>query len=369
MAYPDCEKLLDLLYAGIADPTDLEAALQMAMAYLDASGANIHIKNKENLENVFFFGIGDGYTEEAVSAYLDHWQYVNAHRDAMRRAYNANGGQVFLCHEHITEEDWNKGGYFQNFFSQIGQRWLAGGIAWSGRSTEVSITFSRPHGAPHFGEDSRAFIAMLLPHVRRATRLALKLGAAHNVGFNSGLASARMPTFIVDSSGALKWTNAAGEELLDQSRLLRRCDGRLVVADPCQDRSFSRLIANAIDKRLAETPPAFLRAECGAEMLDLEVLPATVPSGALIGAHSLATVMARPRGFSPFLCDTLKEHHGLTDAECRLAMAMAQGASVEDAAATGGVSPHTIRTQLRSIFSKTGVNRQSALAALVWKTA
>lgn len=369
MAYLEDERILDSVYGGIADPKELEAALRMSMERLGGSGAHIHVLRKENLESLFFFGVGDGYTEESISAYLDHWQYVNAHRDAMRRADSAASGAVFLCHEHITEEDWAKGAYFQNFFAKLGQRWLAGGIAWSGRETEVSITFSRPHGAPCFGEEERGFIAMLLPHVRRAARLALKLGAAKTVGFNSGLASARMPTFIVDSDEKLKWMNAAGEEFLTHSKALKLDGERLALADSAKNRAFGRLVANAIDKRLAETPPAFLRLEHGGETFEIEVLPATIPSGALIGANSLATVMVRPRGLSPEIGKTLKNHHGLTEAECRLALALAEGASVEDAASRGGVSPHTIRAQLRSIFAKTGVNRQSALTALIWKSA
>ncbi len=367
--YFDDDQLLDSLYGGIANPEELDAALRMAKERVGASGAHIHVLHKDNLESLFFAGVGDGYTEEKISEYLDHWQYVNAHREAMRRAYQAIGGAPFLCHEHISEEDWAKGAYFQNFFARLGQRWLAGGIAWSGRTTEVSVTFSRPPSAPRFGEEERRFIAMLLPHVRRAARLALKLDVPGAFAFSGGLAAARIPTFIVDAGEQVKWMNLAGEELLARSSALKTENGRLVLTDGEEDRAFARLVANAIDKRLAETPPGLLRLETGAEALEVEVLPATVPSGALIGAHSLATVMVRSLGLPPAIGATLKSRHGLTDAECRLALALAEGASVEDAASNGGVSPHTIRAQLRSIFAKTGVNRQSALAALVWKSA
>ena len=368
----ETEPILDALYEGIVDPQALETALRMCMARLDASGVNIHVVNKADLASLFFAGFGAGYTEESIAAYLDHWQYVNAHRDAMRRVYRPGQDAAFLCHEHISEDDWARGGYFQDFFARLGQRWLAGGIAWSGRATEVAIAFSRPAGSEPFGEDARVFITQLWPPVRRAARLALKLGAperAGRMGLDGGLASARMPTFIVDGEGQVRWKNLSGDEFLKRSHGLLLKNGRLALADKAKDRELARLIAGAAGKRLAETPPGLVRAEDGGDALEVEVLPATAPAGALIGAHSLATVMVRPIGLSSDIVFRLKEQHNLTDAECRLALALADGASIEEAAAQGGVSHHTVRAQLRSIFAKTGVNRQTALAALIWKSA
>jgi DNA-binding CsgD family transcriptional regulator len=56
---------------------------------------------------------------------------------------------------------------------------------------------------------------------------------------------------------------------------------------------------------------------------------------------------------------------GLTAAEARLAVALAQGETVEDYAGRTGRSMATVRSQLRSVFSKTGTHRQSELLLFV----
>lgn len=61
----------------------------------------------------------------------------------------------------------------------------------------------------------------------------------------------------------------------------------------------------------------------------------------------------------------LMDGFGMTAAEARLASAIAQGASLEQYGADNGVRPGTLRTQLSSIFLKTGVGRQVDLVALV----
>ena len=59
----------------------------------------------------------------------------------------------------------------------------------------------------------------------------------------------------------------------------------------------------------------------------------------------------------------LKLTFGLTAAEARLAAAICEGTELKTAARRFGVSRETVRSQLRSIFGKTGVHRQAELVA------
>jgi DNA-binding CsgD family transcriptional regulator len=56
---------------------------------------------------------------------------------------------------------------------------------------------------------------------------------------------------------------------------------------------------------------------------------------------------------------------GLTPAEARLAIGLCDGESVNDYAARQGISTGTARIQLKSTFSKLGVNRQPDLVRLI----
>ena len=56
---------------------------------------------------------------------------------------------------------------------------------------------------------------------------------------------------------------------------------------------------------------------------------------------------------------------GLSEAEAELAVALCSGKSMDDAASERGVSIHTTRAQLKSIFNKTGTKRQADLISLL----
>ncbi|MGF6172699.1 helix-turn-helix transcriptional regulator [Ensifer sp. 4252] len=63
----------------------------------------------------------------------------------------------------------------------------------------------------------------------------------------------------------------------------------------------------------------------------------------------------------------LKEIHGLTPAEIRIASSLAAGLSLREIAQANGVGYETIRTQLKSIYAKTEVNSQAALVSLLMR--
>ncbi|HEY3799247.1 MAG TPA: helix-turn-helix transcriptional regulator [Caulobacteraceae bacterium] len=55
---------------------------------------------------------------------------------------------------------------------------------------------------------------------------------------------------------------------------------------------------------------------------------------------------------------------GLTPAETRVALHLIDGGDIASYARETGLSPGTVRSQLKSIFAKTGVTRQAALVRL-----
>jgi len=61
----------------------------------------------------------------------------------------------------------------------------------------------------------------------------------------------------------------------------------------------------------------------------------------------------------------MQELFGLSIAEGKLAAVVSTGRSVNEAAEELGVSANTVKTQLRSVFNKTGTSRQSQLMRLL----
>jgi DNA-binding CsgD family transcriptional regulator len=362
------DELLDALYEGVIDPHSLRRSLELTIDYMGAAGGNIHIVSKKTFKTLFFLGHGASYTEEAITAYLTHWRHRNAHRAAMRSAFASASEGVFLCHEHITEEEFQRGAYFQEFFATLGQRWLAGVLVQSDRDVEISLAFNRPLGALPFGENERKLLTELLPHLRRSIKLGMRVGCPleeHSKAF----AKSVTPAFLLDNASRIVWRNKAAEQLLQPGSALIDENGRLSSRTRNSNDMLESLIMEAIAHPGAGKHSGVIRLAGKYAPLEVEVFPASAPEGALSNTGALALVLARPIELGAPVAEILKARHRLTDAECNLAIALANGTTLEETAKRNAVSFHTVRAQLRSIFQKTGVSRQTALAALVWKAA
>ena len=59
--------------------------------------------------------------------------------------------------------------------------------------------------------------------------------------------------------------------------------------------------------------------------------------------------------------------YGLTPAECRVALLLSDGRAPQEIAKMVGVTQNTVRSQIKSIFSKTGDGRQGELIQLLFR--
>jgi DNA-binding CsgD family transcriptional regulator len=104
--------------------------------------------------------------------------------------------------------------------------------------------------------------------------------------------------------------------------------------------------------------------------LSLTVAPLRVESGPVILSRPCVLVCVTDPDAALSLSERrLSELFGLTHAERRLALALFEGSSLQQAAAKLCISVNTASVQLSRIFEKTGVNRQSALVALLARSA
>jgi DNA-binding CsgD family transcriptional regulator len=355
------ETLVELIYAGAQSPPALASALAGVAARVGASGANIHVVRKQDLATLLFLPLGANYTAAAIGEYFDHWRHLNPYRAALR----ASTG-VFLCHEHFSSEALSRSAYVQDFYFHIGERWLAGAVCQSNEAYEVSLVFNRERGAQSFGDDERRAIGDLLPHVRRAASLAVMSAGAHG-GVHAAIAGSARPALLIDAHARLHWSNPAGEALLREARLLRVVRGRVEAADPALQARFSQSLRAAAGKALDGANELSFRLNDGLDKFRLDIMPATAPAGALMGAQSLALLLGRNISLSEGAEQTLMNRFRLTSAEAALAREIAAGKSNELIAEQRQVSRETVRTQVRSIYAKTQVRQRAELVTLVWR--
>lgn len=108
--------------------------------------------------------------------------------------------------------------------------------------------------------------------------------------------------------------------------------------------------------------PAVLRRPNGVVVADIGPVPCEGPS---FGAGAAAILVIRRSPSHESLATTIGMAFGLTEAEANIAAQLAQGSDVQAIAGHRHASVQTVRSQLKTILSKTGARSQAQLVALV----
>lgn len=224
-------------------------------------------------------------------------------------------------------------------------------------------------GQPSYGAGHGALLLRLVRHAEKSLALTVRLleAEAGNVAFAEALTRLSCGAFMLDEAATVVFRNGVAERLLGGDLTLQH--GRLRVTGASRDAFIAACRAALGEPAIAEeAAPAPVVAQGGAEKpLVLHVLPV----GETTIAHEmfatarllvLAVELAAGQPADPAL---VRDLLGLTLAEARLAALVACGQSLKEAAESLRITENTARTVLKRIYGKTGISRQTELAALL----
>ena len=187
----------------------------------------------------------------------------------------------------------------------------------------------------------------------------------------------RLPfgVLLLDQQGRCLFLNEAAERVINMNDgVSLSAAGRLFAAESSSNarlgRAIHRALAYVVDRtRLPPDGPIALQRNDVTKRYVAFVLPlnrAVVAIGRRVPA---AVVFVRdPNGEKTISGKRLEILFDLTAAEAKVAMALCDGASLSSCANQNGISIETARSQLKSVFAKTGVHQQSELVALLFKS-
>lgn len=239
----------------------------------------------------------------------------------------------------------------------------------------AALRFTRRHTDPPFGATEKDFCSELVPHLIRALRIHSRLSEVESERsvYANVMTQLSVATILLDEQRRIVRTNMLADALLARKDGLKVVEGRLALEHRINNQRFHELVqevaqaqhggvttiarAMAVDVRQGEAPISLV----------LRALPVSDrPDGSTEAV--IAVFISDPNEQPRTSIELLSELLRLTTAEAKLAVMLADGHSIETVSDELGISRHTARAHLRSIFAKTGVTRQPLLVRLVLKS-
>lgn len=333
----DVTELVALAYEAGTEPKGWPRFLERFAQSIGDRSVTLQIEDLTNEQGTLAFY--HGADPAVMEAYASHYGALNP--------WTRNGehllhtGRILYDEMSVSHRDLQRTEFYADFLEpQDIARSMCGVIARN-QGTAAYISFQRSRNAGDWTQDEIALVGRVLPHLQRAIDLHRRLSAER-----------RDHEALIETANRLPW----GVVFLDEKRR--------VVFENEQVRHMDRaLLARALG--LVNSGGGIVtrpdRAPVAVMVSRLEAQdPLTLESRARVAVF---LVDPEQRRASPDA--RLRQSFGLTPAEARLALALANGSSLAEIADEQRVTIETLRTHLKRIFDKTGTRRQSNLVRLV----
>lgn len=277
-------------------------------------------------------------------------------------------GNVVNCDDLITPQELTRTQFYADWLRPNDFFHSYGGVITCKEGILSYITAMRSRLAGPFEERELKLLRHLIPHLDCAARLHSRVADLEGKLAATAEALDRMErgVVIMNADGKILVMNAVASKIISDCDGLKCSGGHLTSMASVESRRLKLLLAAASAKAEGYSVPAggsmTVSRPSGLRPLELFISPLKNRSIDWMKVPGVLVIITDPDKTCGLSEDMLKELFGFTRAETRLASALGAGMSLAHAAESFGVSIETVRTQLKSIFLKTGTKRQSELA-------
>jgi DNA-binding CsgD family transcriptional regulator len=253
---------------------------------------------------------------------------------------------------------------YRDFFWKIGFGWTVGTTIRSPTSDTIVFSVQRKLKNGPVEPEAVNKLDRLRPHLARSAVLSAKVGIERAWSSVSALEAVGLPAAVLSASG----------KVIAANPLLAKLDNEISIGSGDQlrfkNRSLHDLYLTSLKSkasggaypgarsfpypRTASHPPAVVH------VMPLRGLARDIFGGA--SSLLFVTILSQRSSLPDALLQSLFD---LTPAEARVAGLIGNGHTVDEVARDLNVRANTVRTHLKSIFTKTGVGRQADLSGLV----
>ncbi|UJW85187.1 helix-turn-helix transcriptional regulator [Devosia sp. SL43] len=358
----DVLRLIDSIYEAAGRPDHWQAALtQLA----DATGSIDATMGGQTSAQVPML-ISARTDPDYVRSYAE---YYHARNPMQMAVFGQPVGKVVLDHMVMNKGAFESSDFFNEWCKPQG--YLAGGAlnlaADGGWRATVMVS-----GRNDYDQERYQLLERVAPHLRRAFELnqILHQTRALGVGAMAALEYVDRGVLVVNRSRLASTANAMAERILGIGDGLRLKGGQLTCDRPDESKTLERALASC-ERGTADSSGTTITITRSAGRSPLSLMcipfPATAWWPGFDQQVALIFITDRDTRLEQ-RSQRLRARFGLTPAEAALAWEIAKSGGRQEAAESRGVSLSTARTQLSSIFDKTGVRRQAELVRLLLDT-
>lgn len=367
-------EIVEAISASAVDETFWARAVEKVAAFVPGSGVSLQIfsTTRPDLRRI----VHAGYEQPYVDTYRDYYCKVNAWLPDMQRMA---AGQILFTDQTSAAATLHSTEFYNDWLRPQGHLEAGGAIVFAKASQCFAILCV--NGDERDEDGLRAKLKALFPALLGPAQQALSLARLFPVAerLSEDLIEAlEHPAVMLDADLKVVSANSRFEGYIKNERALELDrSGCLRVKEAEASKALEREVKRLTVERAAPCPmPIVVRRASSLQPLFLR-LSAFPNSGKSLSAPLLSELLDRhvlvvvvdPVRRAAVPEDVLRQAFGLTRAECAVANALLEGATLEEYADAHRISKLTARNQLRAVSEKLGARRQSDVVRVLLRVA
>ena len=233
-----------------------------------------------------------------------------------------------------------------------------------------ALSIYRGPSEEEFDREQFGALELIVPHLQIAlyTRRKLLELESRVSDMESALDHLDTALVLLDANAKVLFANRKARVVLNCRDGLGFCRGELSAQEGTARAALRAMLAAAINPGVGKgksNANAMLIARATKTPLQMVAVPLRPETSAVSEKAVAAVFITDPDQRPPARPEMLRALFGLTPAETKLVTLLLDGKSLSEAADGNGVGRETVRSQLKSIFLKTGTRRQSELISLL----
>lgn len=362
------QEILSNIYNASLDPSLWETTLASITQALGGEQSIMRLINSENRRVSLDVNINKDPSWNQL--YREHYIHCDFWVDVF---LNAPKSFSVLTHEYISDREYEKQEIHADFLQPQNAYYGLGTISSISPQKQVYLTLHRDKKQEGFENQHLKSLELFLPHIKRALLINEKIGQLDIKSqlLQDVIDQSNNAILLVNSDSEILFVNKQAEELIRGHQQITIHNKRLKLLNIKDNESLAKLIflaTGSFNKSTYRSGGA-MNSLHAIDQTKLYILVNPV-NPEIVNYHSnmadcAMVVLASSQCDQKYSLDLLQGLYDLSPSEAHLVKGLCQGFSLEDLAQMYSLSRNTLKTQLRSCFYKTGVNRQQDLIKLV----
>lgn len=356
--------LLGLIYDAALQPERWPRCFEEICGVFSANYVSLIVRpSRTGADGLIYSGADDRRSVATNNPYQALSPFTGLPRD-----------RVVTIGDLLTEAEWRASAYYTDWCAPQKVFHVMAIDFATGDQSVYGFRLTRPEDAPAFSPADRQLCDRLVSHLKRALNVYQTVHQDRQIGtlYSQAMAQMMVGVLVLDEAGQVLDTNQIARSMLDRADGLKITGSQLTAHYVNDNHKLQRMVREMLraPSRLGVVEAMSVSRPSGKASWSL-VVRALSPDEWTEGKRrpTVAVFVRDPEEASQPPLRLAQQLFDLTPAETSLAIQLANGNTLEEAAEALNIRRNTARAHLRSIFSKTGVRRQTELVRMFLNSA